>query len=297
MKKVLVTGGNGYIGAHVIKKLALHGGFDISNIDYRPLNDTPNNVEKYCYKTYNDDLTSEDYFEMYHIDYDAIIHLAAFISVEESVERPLKYYQNNINSTINLLQKEFGRYDHFLFASTGAAFDPTNPYATSKIVCEDIVKFKAANKFTNFRFFNVSGLDTEFHPTGNPTHLIRRAAMAAAGKIEKLTIFGTDFDTRDGTCIRDYVHVNDLANTIVKLVENGPVCTPYECIGSGTGYTVREIVTAMEKVVGKSINISEGPRRAGDAPVTLTPSVSTFMKAEHTIEDMCLSAYNHERNS
>lgn len=285
--KILVTGGNGYIGAHVVKQLTERG-HEVISIDE---NVDQNNISKYA-KVLEHDLTKS--YEGQDLNVDAIVHLAAYISVEESTQDPLKYYHNNLLSTYNLLTNKKFKTKHFLFASTGAAFDPKCPYATSKVVCEDVVKQLAAGKYSIFRFFNVSGLDAEFSPTGTPTHLIRRAAMAAAGKIDKLTIFGSDFETRDGTCVRDYVHVVDLANAICNVAENGPVNSPYECIGSGTGYTVKEIVKAMEKVVGKTLNIDMGPRRAGDAPSLLTPEVSKFMKPNHDIYDMCKSAYERE---
>lgn len=288
--KVLVTGGNGYIGAHTVKQLFLRG-HEVISIDR---NSYQNDISKYA-KVITCDLIEP--YKGAPINVDAIVHLAAFISVEESTEFPFEYYENNIRSTANLLLSDKIKTEHFLLASTGAAFDPKCAYATSKVACEDIVRQLAKGRFTIFRFFNVSGLDEEFSPTGVPTHLIRRAAMAAAGKLDGLTIFGDDFETRDGTCVRDYVHVVDLANAICNAVEHGPSNTPYECIGSGNGYTVKEIVKAMEKATGKTVNITMGPRRSGDAPSLLTPSVSKFMVPSHDIYDMCLSAYQHEVSS
>ena len=286
--KVLVTGATGYIGAHVCKQLH-QAGHNVIAIDKTF---HQNNIVKYCTDLIKFNIGFEPWMGA-PLKVDAVIHLAAYISVEESTQHAVDYYENNIRSCRYTLT-EFVEYKHFIFASTGAAFDPQNPYAISKIVSEAYVKEIAFNCHTIFRFFNVSGLDTEFSPTGTPTHLIRRAAMAARGKIPALTIFGSDFDTRDGTCIRDYVHVIDLANTIVRVVEAGPQNTPYECVGSGTGFTVKEIIHAMEAVTGQTLNTNIGLRRAGDAPITLTPSVTKFMKTEHSIGDMCRSAYEFE---
>lgn len=285
--KILVTGGNGYIGAHVVKQL-FERGHEVISIDE---NINQNDISEYATVIHHDLVKLYD-GDM--IEVDALVHLAAYISVEESTKDPMKYYVNNTISTFNLLSNPKFKFDHFLLASTGAAFDPKCPYATSKVVCEDIVKQLVAGKYSIFRFFNVSGLDPEFSPTGNATHLIRRAAMAAAGKLDKLTVFGSNFETRDGTCVRDYVHVIDLADAICNTVENGPTNSECECLGSGTGFTVKEIIDAMQKVTNKHINIDMGPARAGDAASLLTPHVSKFMKPKHTIFDMCLSAYEYE---
>lgn len=292
-KRILVTGGNGYIGSHLIKQLAEHG-HRIDVIDYNPHQNL--GVKNYLSKSSAFNLADITAFGTIDLYYDVIIHLAALISVEQSIYEPSRYYFNNLQSTQNLLRRSF--YDHFIFASTGAAFDPTSPYARSKVACEDIIREYASSSYsTILRFYNVSGLDPEFHPTGTPTHLIRRAAMAAAGKLNELTVYGTDFSTRDGTCVRDYVHVLDLADAICNTVEHGPSRTEYECIGSGAGFTVKEIITSMKQVTGIDFQVIEGPKRLGDAPSLLTPNVSKFMDAKRTINDMCLSAFDYERKT
>jgi len=129
---------------------------------------------------------------------------------------------------------------------------------------------------------------------GAPTHLIRVAAMVASGKIPDLKIFGTDYDTRDGTCIRDYIHVVDLARAIVNAVERGPANTPYECLGSNVGYSVKEVISTMENVTGKKLNTIEAPRREGDAVSSVVDKLSDLVTLNKTIEDMCYDQYKLE---
>lgn len=278
---ILLTGATGYIGAHVAKELHARG-HSVYGLDK---NTNQNNIDKYCTAVINCDLNTNKLEDSWK--WDAIIHLAAYISVEESVADPLKYYSNNINSTVNLLSLET---DHFLFASTGSAFDAQNPYSRSKIMCEEIIRSKCPNH-TIFRFFNVSGIDPEFSPTGNPTHLIRRLAMLATGKLDEFTVYGTDFPTPDGTCVRDYIHVIDLANAICNALDAGPMNTEYECLGSGTGYSVHEVVAAMEIATGLKLDVKYGPRRLGDAPIITTPWVSELLNPKYSLVDMCKSAY------
>jgi UDP-glucose 4-epimerase len=152
-----------------------------------------------------------------------------------------------------------------------------------------------ASSFTIFRFFNVAGNNGEFGQIGNATHLVRIAAQTAAGKRSHITINGTDWDTIDGTCVRDYVHVSDLVDGIVKAVDK-PSNKPYECIGTGNNYSVRQVINTMKKVSGIDFKVIEGPRRDGDVPSITVPNglISDYIKCEKTLEDMCLSAYKIE---
>jgi UDP-glucose 4-epimerase len=161
------------------------------------------------------------------------------------------------------------------------------------VAAEDVIKEKA-DGHTIFRFFNVSGTDGHNRQLGVPTHLIRVAAMVAAEKLPSLEIFGTDYATRDGTCIRDYIHVVDLANAIVTAVERGPANTDYECLGSNVGYSVREVINTMQEVTGKKLNIIEAPRRAGDAVASVVDTLSDLVTLNKSIEDMCLDQYKLE---
>ncbi len=285
--RVLVTGATGYIGSHVCKLLAEHGhevwGFD------KNIHGEYNDVEHYCHKFWNQDLMDK----FLHGRADAIVHLAGRSVVPDSIKEPTEFYRVNVMGTKNAVEKL--QTDHFLFASTSSAWEMASPYARSKVAAEDVIKEKA-NGYTIFRFFNVSGTDGVNRQLGVPTHLIRIAAMVAARKIPNIKIFGTDYDTRDGTCIRDYIHVVDLANAIVTAIERGPANTPYECLGSNVGYSVREVINTMQEVTGQKLNIIEAPRREGDAVSSVVDNLSNLVTLNKTINDMCLDQYKLERS-
>lgn len=168
-----------------------------------------------------------------------------------------------------------------------------SPYARSKVAAEDVIREKASG-YTIFRFFNVSGTDGVNRQLGAASHLIRVAAEVAAGKRSHLEIFGTDYPTRDGTAIRDYVHVVDLANAIATAVDVGPANTPYECLGSKHGYTVLEVLDAMRTVTGHAIPTVAAPRRLGDAEICIVKELSTLITLTRSLEDMCLDQYRLE---
>ena len=171
-----------------------------------------------------------------------------------------------------------------------------SPYARSKVAAEDIIREKA-DGFTIFRFFNVSGTDGVNRQLGAPTHLIRVAAMVAAEKYPHISIFGNDYDTRDGTCIRDYIHVCDLSAAIVKAVEEGPRNTPYECLGSNTGFSVLEVLDAMDKVTGKKMKRVFEDRREGDATASVVDELSEYCVLTKDIYQMCSDQYRLEINN
>ena len=248
MLKVLVTGCTGYIGSHLCKVL-FEAGHEITGLDIEWKKH--NNVTRYCHRILIKDVTRHVIDE----DYDVIVHLAGLIQVEESVALPTRYYATNLGGTVNMLRQGFNGQPHFIFASTAGAFDAQSPYARSKLAAEDVIKEQSDN-YTIFRFFNVAGSDGMHRQVGRASHLIRIAAEAAAGKRDYMYMYGDDYDTKDGTCIRDYIHVVDLVNAIRDTIKHGAFNTSYECIGSGKGYSVKEVINTMgyQVKISNSVN-------------------------------------------
>jgi UDP-glucose 4-epimerase len=282
--KVLVTGATGYIGSHVCKNLKEHGhnvtGWDIN------IHGEYNDVLSFCDHFAHTDVTGTIAGE-----YDAVVHLAGRSVVPQSLIEPTEYYRVNVMGTANVVSSI--KTNNVIFASTSSAWEMASPYARSKVAAEDVIKEKALGH-TIFRFFNVSGTDGIHRQLGKATHLIRVAAMVAAGKLPNIEIYGNDYSTRDGTCIRDYIHVVDLSSAIVNAVENGPINSPYECLGSNHGWTVLEVLDVMELVTGKKINKINAARRSGDAVASVVDRLSSLCKLTKTIEDMCLDQYKLE---
>lgn len=286
MRKVLVTGATGYIGSHVCKALKEAGhwveGWDINF--HGEFNDVSEYLNQY------EQLDVTDRYGV-HGTYDAVVHLAGRGSVPLSMKEPSEYYRVNAFGTLNMLEKV--KTDNFIFAGTSSSWAMASPYARSKVAAEDMIREKA-NGYTIFRFFNASGSNGIFRQLGPATHLIRVAAMVATGKLPEIAIYGNDYDTRDGTCIRDYIHVVDIANAIVKSVEEGPANTPYECLGSNTGFSVLEVLEAMESVTGNRLPRKFVERRDGDSVKNVVDKLSSYVKITKTIEDMCRDQYELE---
>lgn len=271
MVRVLVTGSNGYIGQHLCKILSET--YQVDGIDrYQE------STHEYISKYHPRNILNPLYLE--REEYDAIIHLAALVRVGESVEKPYDYYNTNINGTVNLLKNI--KFKQFIFGSTGAASNPASPYAYSKLVAEDIVTEHCKNNkipFTLFRFYNVTGSDG-FKAT-NPDGLFYK--LNEAIETGEFNIYGSDYDTEDGTAIRDYVHVNEICYALKNAIGNNT--NTIENLGHGKGYSVKEIAETFQKVNNVDFKINYVERRAGDPARTILDNVSKFMTEKYTLEE------------
>jgi UDP-glucose 4-epimerase len=293
---ILVVGGAGYIGSHAVLALK-QAGYEVvifDNLEYghRELVDRVLGVELVVGDT-RDPATLEQLFATHQID--AVMHFAAYIAVGESVEQPQMYYANNVVGTLNLLAAmRSAKVDKFVFSSTSAVygipqftpivedhpFAPISPYATSKLMVENILSdFDLAYglRSVRFRYFNAAGAD----PSGKlgedhspETHLIPLILLTAMGKREHISVYGTDYPTPDGTCIRDYIHVSDLAAAHVlglkHLLAGGD--SQVFNLGNGNGFSVKETIETAKRVTGKEIKVVYGDRRAGDPPILVGSS-------------------------
>ncbi|MUG97589.1 UDP-glucose 4-epimerase GalE [Scytonema sp. UIC 10036] len=287
---ILVTGGAGYIGSHTVLALKLEG-FDVIVLDnlvygHRDLVEQVLQVKLVQGDT-NDQALLNDLFKTHDIA--AVMHFSAYAYVGESVTDPAKYYRNNVTGTLTLLEAMLAAsVKKFVFSSTCATYgvpqvvpipedhpqNPINPYGATKLMVEKILSdFDAAYDFKSvrFRYFNAAGA----HPEGllgedhNPeTHLIPLVLLAAMGKRDSISVFGTDYPTPDGTCVRDYIHVSDLADAHVLglkyLLEGGN--SEVFNLGNGNGFSVKEVIDTAKKVTRKDIKVVECDRRSGDPP-------------------------------
>lgn len=291
-KPILVTGGAGYIGSHVVKLL---GERDESVVVLDDL--STGNAEAVLFgelvvgKTGDMNLVSRVIAEK---GIDTVMHFAAHTIVPESVENPLKYYANNTCSTRNLLQAcQDNNVKNFIFSSTAATYGvpdesvsacsenlataPINAYGSSKLMSEAMLKDLSAAtdlKHVILRYFNVAGSDPDGkigQSTANATLLIKVAAEVAVGKREQLYVYGTDYPTPDGTGVRDYIHVTDLGSAHLSALDylrGGGDSTLLNC-GYGDGFSVRQVIDAVERISGETLKVIEQPRRAGDPPALI----------------------------
>ena len=333
MKKILVTGGTGYIGSHTVVEL-LNENREVVILDNFS-NSKPNVLDKIktitnkAVKFYEGDMNDEVILNKIFTenDIDSVIDFAAYKAVGESVTKPIEYYNNNVVSVLNLI-KVMKKYNckKLVFSSSATVYgDPkvlpiteqseiggtTNPYGTSKYMVELILKdlYKSDNTWDIciLRYFNPigahkSGLIGEL-PNGVPANLLPYVCQVANGKRESLSVYGNDYDTKDGTGVRDYIHVVDLAighiKAIEKLEKEGNGLYIYN-LGTGTGYSVLDIINTFEKVNNVKVNYNIVARRSGDiATCYADPTLSYAdlgFKTKYTLEDMCKDMWNFEVN-
>ena len=320
--RILVTGGAGYIGSHIVKQLG-EKGHDVLTID----NLSTGHKEAVLYgKLGVLDLSDKEKLKevIKNFSPDAVMHFAASIEVAESVKNPLKYYRNNTANTLNLLEilQESG-VNKFIFSSTAAVYgepenvpiketeplNPINPYGKSKAFIEHILKDMSnayGFRYVSLRYFNVAGADPEgrIGESHNPeTHLIPLILKTAKGERKSIKIFGTDYPTPDGTAIRDYIHVEDLANAHIVALEyllNGGESDVFNC-GYGHGYSVKEVVETAKKVTGIDFPVEETDRRPGDPAVLVANNSKLVNKLDwkpkyDDIEYIIKTAWNWEIN-
>ena len=329
---ILLTGGLGYIGSHTAVEL-LDAGFDVVVVDNLSNSDikVKDKIEKITNKKikfYEYDLRDLEKLKLVFNEnkIDAVIHFAGLKAVGESVEKPLEYYENNLFSTINLIKvmKEYG-VKNLVFSSSATVYgraksmpiyedfptSATNPYGRTKLFIEEILKdFELANPEFNIallRYFNPvgahkSGLLGE-DPKGIPNNLMPYIARVSVGKLKELSIFGNDYNTKDGTGVRDYIHVVDLAQghlAALRKLEQNPGLVVYN-LGTGVGYSVLDMVNAYNKCCGGKVKYKFAPRRPGDIDVCYASPEKAYKelgwKATHSLEDMCESTYNFQKNN
>ena len=327
---ILVTGGLGYIGSHTVVEL-INSGFDVLIVDNLSNSklETLDRLKKITGKNisfYKEDICNKESLRKIFKDnkIDSVIHFAGFKAVGESVSKPLKYYRNNIDSTLTLLEvMEENDVRNIIFSSSATVYgkpaslpiyedfplSTTNPYGTTKLFIEHILNdlYISNNKWniTILRYFNPigahkSGLIGE-DPRDIPNNLMPYIVKVATGELEMLSVFGDDYDTVDGTGVRDYIHVVDLAKGHVLALKNDTPGVKIYNLGTGHGTSVLELVNAFEKVNNIKVNKKIAPRRPGDIDACYASCDKAYkelgFKAELDIDEMCKSAYNFVKNN
>ncbi|MEJ0102931.1 MAG: UDP-glucose 4-epimerase GalE [Bacteroidota bacterium] len=334
MAKILVTGGCGYIGSHTIIDL-IENGFEVISVDDNSRSNSRilEGVERITgtkIKNYKVDLCDfDDTFAIFQENEDilGIIHFAAFKAVNESVEKPLMYFENNLNSLINVLKcvQEFkipwfvfsssctvyGNPDHIPVTELTPPKPAESPYGYTKQMGEQIV-----NEFSKsfpaqcilLRYFNPVGAHPSAIigelPIGKPQNLVPAITQTAVGKIPKMYVYGDDYDTRDGSCVRDFIHVSDIAHAHTQAIKylqkaNSNIRCEVFNLGTGNGVTVLEAIKAFEKVSGVKLNYEIGPRRSGDV-IAIYANNDLARKVlgwtpQYSLEDMMATAWKWEQ--
>lgn len=319
-RAILVTGGAGYIGSHTVRLLAEQGRkvVVLDNLVFGHREAIISEGVEFHQGEIGDRDLLERLFSEY--DFGAVVHFAAYAYVGESVTNPLKYYRNNTAEPLTLLEvMQAHGCRNFVFSSTCATYgvpasipivesnpqDPINPYGRSKLMLEWVLRDCGSAwglRSACLRYFNASGAaeDGKIGEDHDPeTHLIPRVLMAVTGEISHVDVFGTDYPTPDGTCIRDYIHVNDLADAHAKAIDHlvgggdSIACN----LGTGVGVSVKEIINAVEEVTGKEVPVKYGERREGDPPQlladpTLARDVLGWEARHKDVRDMVRSAWS-----
>jgi UDP-glucose 4-epimerase len=332
-RNILVTGGAGFIGSHTITALVEAGYNPVIVDDFRGAHSSVlSRIEKIIGrqpKFFNVDVCDKNAFQQVfeQHSFEGIIHFAAYKAVGESVQNPLKYYRNNLLGLINTLELALAfNVPNFVFSSSCTVYgEPgelkevteempkglaASPYGNTKIIGEDILmdvyQSGAKINIVSLRYFNPigahsSGLIGEF-PIGKPNNLLPMVTGTAIGKFDEITVFGSDYPTNDGTCVRDYIHVMDLANAHVKaleFLENGKSSFETINVGTGQGVSILKVIEVFEEVSGVKLNWNFGPRRSGD----VVEIYANADKANHllnwypkyTLEDSVRHAWNWEK--
>ena len=337
---ILLTGGAGYVGSHVAKKILENSDYNLTVVDNLSTGnikaiETLRNIRAFEFIELDlkEFASVEKLLKVKNID--TIIHFAAFSQVGESMQNPMKYYMNNTVNTINLVKHASeNNVSKFIFSSTAATYgepefrntedvtidetfetNPINPYGMSKLMSEQVIKDVATVndtfKYVIFRYFNVAGADIHFEKemlvprVGErhepETHLVPLVIKTALGKRDAITIFGNDYDTPDGTCIRDYIHVDDLADAHVQAIDylNEHSSDTFNC-GYGHGYSVKEIVESVKNVTQQEFTVLKGQRRIGDPSILVSNNEKIKSKMNWTpkyndLELIVKSAYEWEK--
>lgn len=272
MKKILITGNSGYIGSHLTKILRRNENVEIHGLDKKLFNFWVHN------QFYHDISLPEWNIEE---EYDCVIHLAAQVSVSESSLDPTKYYMNNLLGTINVLNGI--KTKRYVIASTGAAKEMMSPYGISKRCMEQVVEQHCKEKnipYTIFRFYNVIGTDgiQPSNPDGLMYNLIK------AKETKEFNLYGNDYNTKDGTCIRDYVHVNEVCHSLVLAVDESS--NSIENLGHGIGHSVKEMIDIFKEVNNCDFKVNICPRRIGDIEQSVLDNPSKFMQKLYSVEEL-----------
>ena len=322
MQSILVVGGAGYIGSHMVKFLA-RAGYRVVVLDN--LSTGHADAVRYGELNVGDMADTALLDRLFHSHrFDAVMHFAAFSLVGESVDDPGKYYRNNVGNTLNLLDAMVRhQVRHFIFSSTAATFgeprsdrideshpqNPINPYGRSKLMVEQLLAdYDAAYglKSVCLRYFNAAGADPEgeLGERHNPeTHLIPLVLQAASGRRSHIHVFGTDYDTPDGSCLRDYIHVQDLCSAhhlALQWLQEHQQSQQFN-LGNGDGYSVLEVIAAAREVTGKEIPVIISDRRPGDparliADATLAHPQLDWKPEYPALEDMITHAWHWEQS-